>query len=276
MNELAIQIQYDDNFEFTLESAAKAGFKYVALGFGSSKCFHNDDWEQHLAKIEKNLNKNSLECIQTHLPYYSLLISAETVDPDMEKAIKRCIEASGKLGARWCAYHPRTAVNFNYSPRKSFELAKEAVAPLISVAQKYKTGIALENLPVFPDIYQMKFYSSDYEDLCELHDCFKDDSVGICWDFGHAHLMKFDEVQAISYVGNRIKATHIHNNSQNDDSHFLPSQGNIEWEKLMPKMGEFYKNALTLEINYKFDPMLDSFLEHSYQCVKYIRDLMNN
>ena len=64
----SIQIQYDENVNETLALAAKAGFQYVALGFGSSKCFHHSDWEQKMLELEKILSDNKLQCIQTHLP----------------------------------------------------------------------------------------------------------------------------------------------------------------------------------------------------------------
>ena len=38
----AVQIQHDENLEYALKSAAAAGFRYVSMGFGSSKCFHQD------------------------------------------------------------------------------------------------------------------------------------------------------------------------------------------------------------------------------------------
>lgn len=267
----AIQIQYDSDFETALKCAKNAGFRYVSLGFGSSKLFHNAGWEKHILHIEKLLEKYSLECIQTHLPYYDLLISAEIIDKDADKAMLRCIKGGAMLGAQWTAYHARTAVNDNYSPRKSMELAKTALTPLVNEAIAQNTGIAIENLPVFPDIYEMKFFTSDYEDLCELCDYFKSENVGICWDFGHAHLMKNNQRKAIEYVGSRIKATHIHNNDQNSDGHFLPSTGTIDWKSVISPFKKFgYGGALTLEINYNADFALESFFRHAYECLEII------
>ena len=264
MKRLAIQVQYDDNFEQVMKSVGKSGYKYVSLGFGSSKCFHHSDWEKNLARIDTVLSENSLECIQTHLPYYDLMLSAEISDPDMDRAMLRCIEASGKLGAEWCAYHMRTAINDNFSPRKSAEYAKAAIEPLANAAREHKTGVALENLPIFPGIYQYKFFSSDYEDICEINDYFNCKEIGICWDFGHAHMMKYDEVKAIRRVGNRIKATHIHNNSQ----------GTIDWPGVMGAMKDVYNGALTLEVAYNCNEYLDSFMAHSYDCLKYLEGLI--
>ena len=270
----ALQIQYNEFFDYALKSAANAGFKYVSLGFGSSDCFRKADWEKHIAYISGKLDEYGIECIQTHLPYYDLLISAEITDKDMDRAMLRCISGGKMLGAEWTAYHPRTAINDNYSPRKSMKFTRAALEPLVNEAVKQNTGIAIENLPIFPGIFDRRFFASDYEDICELSDYFNSENVGICWDFGHAHLMHENHKKAIEYTGDRIKATHIHNNGGHDDEHYLPSQGTIEWETVVTAlMATGYSGALTLEINYRANTMLESFFTHAYDCLCYIEDI---
>lgn len=270
----ALQIQYNETFDYALKSAANAGFKCVSLGFGSSDCFHKKDWEKHIAYISDKLNEYGIECVQTHLPYYALTISAEITDKDMDMAMLRCITGGKMLGAEWTAYHPRTAINDNYSPRKSMEFTKAALEPLVNEAVKQNTGIAIENLPIFLAIFDQRFFASDYEDICELSDYFNSENVGICWDFGHAHLMHENHKKAVEYTGDRIKATHIHNNGGKDDEHYLPSQGTIEWEDVVPALvATGYSGALTLEINYRANAMLESFFAHAYDCLCYIEGI---
>lgn len=40
---VALQIQHDQNWQKMLEISAANGFQYVSMGFGSSKCFHQED-----------------------------------------------------------------------------------------------------------------------------------------------------------------------------------------------------------------------------------------
>ena len=270
----AIQIGYNDIFETALKNAQNAGFEYVAIGFGSNNVFLNDDWKTDVEKIEALLRKYSLKCIQTHMPFYDLLLSAEITDEATDTSLLRSIEAGGMLGAEWNVYHPRSAINDNYSPRKSMEYAKAAVSSLAEKAAECKSGIAIENIPVFPDVSKMRFFTSDYEDLCELCDYFNSEYVSICWDFGHANLLGNDQEKAFAYIGNRIKCTHIHSNDGNMDQHNLPSQGSIEWEKIMPAFKKAgYNGALTLEIKYKDKPYLESYFRHALDCLKYIDEL---
>ena len=271
-----IQIQYNDNFENAIKAAGNAGFRYVSVGFGTSDCFNFDNWEKDIAKISTILEKNNIECIQTHIPYYSLLISAEEHDPVLDLAQLRCMEASAKLGAEWVAYHPRTAINDDCSPKKSLEYEKKAVVPLIEAAEKYDTGLALENLPIFPgcSISHLNFFSSNYEDLITFHDYLNNPHVSICWDFGHAHLMKWnDEVLPIKTVGDRIKCTHIHTNHQSRDDHLPPVMCNTEWKPIMDEFKKFYKGALMLEVVYPDTVPLESYFRFCKDNLEYLDNL---
>lgn len=267
----AVQIQHDSRFEYALKCAKNAGFEYISMGFGSSKCFHDSDWEKEIIRVDKLLKENSITCVQTHLPYYDLRISSEILDEAMDTAMLRCIEAGRMLGAEWNVYHARTAINDNYSPRKSMELAKIAVAPLAEKANKCKSGIAIENLPIWPGWAVARFFTADYEDICELHDYFKSEFVSVCWDFGHANLLGNNQEKALAYVGDRIKCTHIHNNHGREDEHALPSQGNIDWNLIMKSLKKTgYNGALTLELDYEDKPFLESFFAHALDCLKYL------
>ncbi len=269
------QVQHDGSMERAFEYVAKAGFKYVSLGFGSTKAFHSDGWETVAPYIKKKLEENGLTCVQTHLPYYDLRISSEILDDEMETAIKRCIIASAELGAKVCVYHPRSAVSKNYSSSVSLEDNKKVISGYNEVAKEAGIGLALENLPIFPDIHHMRFYTSDPEDLCELVDSFNDDNISICWDFGHAHLTKIDHVQALKMVGKRLSCTHIHNNRQIDDDHYPPSLGTMKWDELMPVLTEIgYEGPLTLEVVYPDNSTLESYVAHCYSCAEYLEILM--
>ena len=54
------------------------------------------------------------------------------------------------------------------------------------------------------------------------------DGVGICLDFGHAHL-DGDVVDAIETVSEHLIATHVHDNRGRTDDHLLPFEGTIDW-----------------------------------------------
>lgn len=271
----AIQIQHDNIMERMFRAASEAGFEHISMGFGSSRVFHTDGWKNEIERIKNLLSQYNLKCVQTHAPYYHLLISSETAEEEMETAIKRCIIATGMLGAECMALHPRSSVNYNYSTKRAFEDNREYILDYIPTAEQSDVIICLENLPVFPGMPGCFFYSSDIEELCELADSFNNKNIGICWDFGHAALTRTEQTQALKMVGNRLKCTHVHNNFGQEDDHFVPYLGTIEWQKVMPVLGEIgYNGPLTLEINYTENDMLESYINHSYSCIDYLSKLV--
>ncbi|MCC7417712.1 MAG: sugar phosphate isomerase/epimerase [Acidobacteria bacterium] len=74
------------------------------------------------------------------------------------------------------------------------------------------------------------------------------DGVGICLDFGHAHL-DGDLNDAIEIVSEHLAAVHVHDNRGHADDHLLPFEGTIDWPAALTgiqKVG--YEGPLMLEI----------------------------
>ena len=72
--------------------------------------------------------------------------------------------------------------------------------------------------------------------------------VGICLDFGHAH-MDGDLVDAIETVSGHLATTHVHDNRGTADDHLVPFDGTIDWPSgltAIQKVG--YDGTLLLEI----------------------------
>jgi len=104
---VAIQIQHDSHWQRMLEIAADSGFRYISMGFGSSRCFHKEDWAEEIEKIRTVLGSLHLCCVMAHAPYYDLRISAEVLEEAMECTLLRCVRATSMLGGEIMAIHPR-------------------------------------------------------------------------------------------------------------------------------------------------------------------------
>lgn len=270
----SIQLDYDEFFEQNCASAAKAGFKEVSVIFAWFPDMSEADWDRETDKIGQILNKYGLWCSQSHPYFYDLRVSSEKIDEKHEFRMKQAVRASAKLGAEWCVFHPRTSITSGFSTKQAFEDNKRAISTYLEVAKKYGTGIAIENLSIFSEFVPMILtYSCVTEDLIELCDSFKDKSVGICWDTGHANLMPYDQADRIRMVGERIKCTHIHNNFGIRDTHLTPDQGNIPWEKVMHAFKEVgYNGPLTLETHCRYNEpkLLDNFIRYNYECLEFL------
>jgi sugar phosphate isomerase/epimerase len=72
--------------------------------------------------------------------------------------------------------------------------------------------------------------------------------VGICLDFGHAH-MDGDLVEAIETVSEHLITTHVHDNHGRTDDHLLPFEGTIDWAGALTAIQKVgYDDTLLLEI----------------------------
>lgn len=72
--------------------------------------------------------------------------------------------------------------------------------------------------------------------------------VGICLDFGHAH-MDGDVVDAIEAVSEHLIATHVHDNGGRTDDHLVPFDGTIDWAAALTAVQKVgYDGTLLLEL----------------------------
>lgn len=268
----AIQIAYNESFEKKCKYAAESGFKHISLNLNDIYEVSDKAYDEAPERIREILKKYGLTAVQSHLYYYYLLTSAEILDEELEHRIMREIEVSGKLGIPWCVWHPRAYQTGGYSKELSFEWSQKTVSKYLRQAEKYNTGIALENLFSWANV---TMYCPEYKDLAELCDSFNSERVGICWDTGHANLMKFDQSEAIKYLGDRIKCTHIHNNYKGDDLHLPPDAGTIEWDKVMKAFKDIgYQGPLTLETHCLYpedDQLLKDFARYNFNCLEFLQ-----
>ncbi len=73
-------------------------------------------------------------------------------------------------------------------------------------------------------------------------------NVGICLDFGHAHL-DGDVVDAIETVAEHLITTHVHDNRGRHDDHLVPLDGTIDWAAALTAVQKIgYEGTLMLEM----------------------------
>ncbi len=227
------------------------------------------EWEQKIFEIRNLLDKRGLQCVQVHLPVYDIFTSSEIILDDVKKALLNSMKAMSILGCKWGAYHPKTAFNDNFSSETAMKDNYNEISIYLEEAEKYNVGIAVENIPIFPDCPQHRFFSSDYDELNFLVESFKSDKVGICWDFGHANLMPIKQEKAFKILGDKIRIVHMHNNYRFNDDHVMPTLGTIDWESVMPALKKCgYDGDFSIEINYfKMETELKSYFVHGYDAL---------
>jgi sugar phosphate isomerase/epimerase len=72
--------------------------------------------------------------------------------------------------------------------------------------------------------------------------------VGICLDFGHAHLQG-DVVDAIETLSGVLATTHVHDNQGRRDEHLAPFEGTIDWTGALMALQKIgYDGTMMLEL----------------------------
>ncbi|MBQ0035306.1 MAG: sugar phosphate isomerase/epimerase [Firmicutes bacterium] len=94
-----------------------------------------------------------------------------------------------------------------------------------------------------------------------------DDNVGFCYDIGHCHAHFNDEFD-FDLVKNRMFAIHAHDNEGDRDAHYLPYDGNIDWDQVIANLKYVnYDGYITLEVVYSekyLDMSIDEYYAKAY------------
>ena len=122
-----------------------------------------------------------------------------------------------------------------------------SIEHLRAFAKPLGVRILLENIPneiCTPEKLVEFIHTSHFED------------IGVCFDFGHAHIMS-DVPQAFGTVKKYVQSTHVHDNAKDRDSHLWPGSGSIDWKQAMELLRSSPNTPpllLEIEENEKINP----------------------
>ena len=235
---------------YTITECAAAGYTVLDMNFCEAmnphSRMHEENWRDYIRELSQCAAQQGVVFRQSHLPYYDVF-----GDPDpehrawMEEMIRRSIEGSALLGVRWCVTHPATRWGGGRAECLAANL--RYYTPLIQFAESFGFGIALEN--DFGEKNGQRFYCAEIGELVELVDAFHSPAVGICYDFGHAHLCGGSHTEKLLQIGSRLKAVHVQDNDGKTDGHRMPGEGNDDWQDAMRGLALIdYQGELTYEI----------------------------
>jgi sugar phosphate isomerase/epimerase len=171
-------------------------------------------------------------------------LSLASVNPDRRAAAvaeaEQALFVARRIPVRVLVLHlgvPRTqsapGENTRDSARRSVEELQKLAAPL-------GVRIAVEVIP--NELSRAGSLVHFVEEDLDVPD------VGICLDFGHAH-MDGDVVESIETVSGHVITTHVHDNRGRSDDHLVPFDGTIDWPGAMTAVQKIgYDQTLLLEI----------------------------
>ncbi len=125
--------------------------------------------------------------------------------------------------------------------------AVQSVEEIDALASTVGVKVALEVIP--------NRLSSAAELVRLIEEQLEGTSVGVCLDYGHAHLMG-DVGEAIEMLSGHLWTTHVHDNRGQRDDHLAPFAGTIDWPAAMMETQKIgYDDVLMFEVADTGDPI---------------------
>src|SRR5215469_5788135 len=190
--------------------------------------------KQHVREIADWFRTSGVSLNSVHAPLYGDYEWGRTGSPPVNVAstdrasrieamdeIKRALELAEHIPFRFLVQH--LGVSGESFDDRKFEAAMTSVEHLRAFAKPLGVRILLENIPN---------ELSTPEKLVEFIHAIRFEDVGICFDFGHAHIMS-NVTEAFEIAKPHIRSTHVHDNAKDRDSHLWPGEGTIQWREAM-------------------------------------------
>lgn len=212
--------------EKTIDIFAQAGFTGIDFNTDLPEYHSEEHGEVFYKELRAYAESRGIAFSQAHAPFSSSFVEPEKNEQRFQEII-RGMRHSAWLGAEMIVVHPCCHLDYMVEENRE-ELFRYNLAfyrSLIPYAKEVGIQIAIENIP--------KSITGTAEGLIRLYEELNDPTFVICYDVGHANRMGINPAEMVLQLGSRIKCTHVHDNMGNSDSHFLPFQGNIDWESVM-------------------------------------------
>src|SRR5438445_11268977 len=216
-----------------LDGLVRGGAQTIEI-FAARQHLDYANRKQHVREIADWFRTSGIPLNSVHSPMYADYESGRTGAPPVNVAstdraqriaamdeIKRALEIAEQIPFRFLVQHLGTT-NEEFSDKK-FEAAMTSIEHLRAFAKPLGVRLLLENIPN---------ELSTPDRLVEMIRTAHFDDVGVCFDFGHAH-MDGTVAQGFEILRSYICSTHVHDNDKNKDSHLWPGQGTIDWKEAM-------------------------------------------
>ena len=205
--------------------------------------------EKAVERIHAAAEESGVRVELCHLPFGMDDLETEEEKELFFKYLIKSMDVAKMLGADYSVVHPFAPLIpiDEYDEKKQHEIAVKDLAPVAEYAHKIGLPIVVENMRYAYEKERVRRYCCMPEHICALADLF---DIGICWDFGHAHVKGQLQSEWLSQMGKRIKMLHVHDNYPTVDAHVAPFLGKIDWQDAMQGLKKIgYQGLLNYEVD---------------------------
>lgn len=216
-------------------------------------------------KIKEWSEKYEINLWSFHLPFWpfsEIDISKPEIAKESVEYLKGYIDKATKIGVDKFVIHASGEPINDDERAVRMQTAKKSLCDLAGYAKERGAIVLVENLP-------RTCLGKNSSEILELLSAHKD--LKACFDTNH--LLGEDYVKFIHALGENIASTHISDYDFKDERHWLPGEGQIDWQKLLLALKEvgydemwLYEISLNAPwtIKRERDLLISDFSENAY------------
>ncbi len=241
-----------DTLAVALGKIANGGFQWVEV-CGSDT--HLDPrYQPDVAEARDLFRALNLRAHALHTPFTTLKLGHPDpkLIPEWLRVIGASLEIGVEIGAALAVVHvngdPAGLTDAMYA--ESRQVSIEYIEALRVRARELGIKLAIENMTRRPHLRQR--FGMSLQELCST---FPGSDLGFCLDVGHTATCRIDPAAEIAAAGNRLVTIHVDSNDGEDDLHWLPPRGIMDWsrnKKLLVAGG--YRGRYVIELKGHDDP----------------------
>jgi len=209
-----------------------AGVQSIEISFG-----HKPDNPPDFSDIKRLSDTYGIELWSFHLPFApfsELELSRPNLCDHTIEYFKRFIKEGSSIGIKRFVVHPSGEPISDEHRAARLECAKKSLARLAEYAKCFDAIICVENLPrscIGRNTEEMLALLSAHENLRS------------CFDTNH--LLSLEKPhEYIRKLGNQIVTLHVSDYDFLDERHWLPGEGDIDWQELYKALCEVGYNGI--------------------------------
>lgn len=222
----------EDLTEALFADYKKAGVQAIEISFG-----HKPDKDLDYAEIKRLSDTYGIELWSFHLPFApfaELDLSRPDLCDHTVEYFKGLIKEGSSIGIKRFVVHPSGEPVFDEQRDTQLECSKKSLARLAEYAKSFNGIICVEDLP-------RSCIGRNSEEMLKLLSAH--DDLRSCFDTNH--LLSLEKPhEYIRKIGNRIVTLHVSDYDFLDERHWLPGEGDIDWQELYKALCEVGYNGV--------------------------------
>jgi len=208
-----------------------------------------------LPQLKNLLNNLGLHPNSVHAPINGVDLSTQS--PDIKKQsidlLTKTLEYCRAIECPIMVMHPNHSDSLPLGREAMKKNSIEAIRKVVKKAEDLGVKVAIENMI---DKEGGRF-GSRISELREIIENVGSPYLGICLDTGHINLLISSDIsmeEEILCAGEYLWTLHIHDNDGEEDRHWPPGEGSIDWSQIIRSLRKVgYKGVFMMEIQERGD-----------------------